>query len=74
MDNERSGSTNSGNDAVTSAADDIVEEKTGLGAQAGAALSKVSEAAQQAGSHLKEAATSLSTNAGERWRPGCGWN
>jgi hypothetical protein len=50
MDNERSRSANSGSGAVTSAAADIAEEKTGLGAQAGAALSKVSEAAQQAGS------------------------
>jgi ElaB/YqjD/DUF883 family membrane-anchored ribosome-binding protein len=66
MDNERPGSSNLGSGAVTSAADDIPEEKSGLGAQAGAALSKVSEAAQQAGSHLKEAATSLSTNAGEK--------
>jgi ElaB/YqjD/DUF883 family membrane-anchored ribosome-binding protein len=66
MDNEHFGSTNSGSAAVTSAADDIPEEKSGLGAQAEAALSKVSEAAQQAGSHLKEAATSLSTNAGEK--------
>jgi ElaB/YqjD/DUF883 family membrane-anchored ribosome-binding protein len=64
MDNEHSGSTNSG--VVTSAPADIAEEKTGLGAQAGAALSKVSEAAQQAGSHLKEAATSLATEAGEK--------
>jgi hypothetical protein len=48
MDNERLGSTNSGSGAVTSAPADIAEEKTGLGAQAGAALSKVSEAAQQA--------------------------
>ena len=53
MDNERPGSSNSGSGAVTSAPADIAEEKTGLGAQAGAALSKVSEAAQQAGSHLK---------------------
>jgi hypothetical protein len=66
MDNERPGSSNSGSGAITSAVDDIPEEKSGLGAQAGAALSKVSEAAQQAGSHLKEAATSLSTNAGEK--------
>ena len=66
MDNERSGSTNSGSGAVTSAPADISEEKTGLGAQAGAALSKVSEAAQQAGSHVKEAATSLATEAGEK--------
>jgi ElaB/YqjD/DUF883 family membrane-anchored ribosome-binding protein len=68
MDNERSGSTNSGSGAVTSAPADIAEEKTGLAAQAGAALSKVSEAAQQAGSHVKEAATSLSTKAGEKAR------
>jgi ElaB/YqjD/DUF883 family membrane-anchored ribosome-binding protein len=66
MDNEPSGLTNSGSGAVTSAPADIADEKTDLGAQAGAALSKVSEAAQQAGSHLKEAATSLSTNAGEK--------
>ena len=59
MDNEHSGSTNSGSGAVTSAPADIAEEKTGFGAQAGAALSKVGEAAQQAGSHVKEAATSL---------------
>ena len=66
MDNERSGSTNSGSGAVTSAPADIVEEKTGLGAQAGAAFSKVSEAAHQAGSHISEAATSLATQAGEK--------
>ena len=66
MDNERSGSTNSGSGAVTSAPADIAEEKTGLGAQAGAALSKVSEAAQQAGSHVKEAAMSLAAGAGEK--------
>jgi ElaB/YqjD/DUF883 family membrane-anchored ribosome-binding protein len=66
MDNERSGSTNSGSGAVTSAPADIAEEKTGIGAQAGAALSKVSEVAQQAGSQVKEAATSLSTKAGEK--------
>jgi ElaB/YqjD/DUF883 family membrane-anchored ribosome-binding protein len=66
MDNERSGSTNSGSGTVASAPADIAEEKTGLGAQAGAALSKVSEAAQQAGSHVKEAATSLATEAGEK--------
>jgi hypothetical protein len=47
MDNERSRSTNSGSGAVTSAPADIADEKTGLGAQAGAALSKVSEAAQR---------------------------
>jgi ElaB/YqjD/DUF883 family membrane-anchored ribosome-binding protein len=66
MDNERSGSTNSGSGAVTSAPADIAEEKTGLGAQAGVALSKVSEAAQQAGSHVKAAAMSLATEAGEK--------
>jgi hypothetical protein len=37
-----------------------------LSAQAGAALSKVSETAQQAGNHVKEAATSLATEAGEK--------
>src|SRR3984893_19562750 len=41
-------------------------EKTGLSAQAEAALSKVSETAQQAGNHVKEAATSLATEAGEK--------
>jgi ElaB/YqjD/DUF883 family membrane-anchored ribosome-binding protein len=67
MDNEQSGSTkNSGRGAVTSAPADIVEEKTGLGAQAGAAFQKVSEAAQQAGSHISEAATSLATQAGDK--------
>jgi ElaB/YqjD/DUF883 family membrane-anchored ribosome-binding protein len=66
MDNEHSGSTNSGSGAATSAPADIAGEKTDLGAQAGAALSKVSEAAQQAGSHVKEAATSLATKAGEK--------
>jgi ElaB/YqjD/DUF883 family membrane-anchored ribosome-binding protein len=66
MDNERSGSRNSGSGTVTSAPADIAEEKTGLGAQAGVALSKVSEAAQQAGSHVKEAAMSLATEAGEK--------
>jgi ElaB/YqjD/DUF883 family membrane-anchored ribosome-binding protein len=66
MDNERPGSSNSGSGAVTSAADDIAEEKTGFGAQAGAALSKVSEAAQQAGSHVKAATTSLTTKAGDK--------
>ena len=53
MDNERSGSTNSGSDAVTSAPAEIAEEKASLGAQAGAALSKVSGAAQQAENHAK---------------------
>jgi ElaB/YqjD/DUF883 family membrane-anchored ribosome-binding protein len=66
MDNEHSGSTNSGGGVVSSAPADTAEERTGLGAQAGAALSKVSEAAQQAGSHVKETATSLSTKAGEK--------
>jgi ElaB/YqjD/DUF883 family membrane-anchored ribosome-binding protein len=66
MDNEHSGSTNSRSGAVTSAPADIAEEKTGFGAQAGAALSKVGEAAQQAGSHVKEAATSLATKTGEK--------
>jgi ElaB/YqjD/DUF883 family membrane-anchored ribosome-binding protein len=66
MDNERSRSTNPGGGAVTSSPADIAKEKTGLGAQAEAALSKVSEAAQQAGSHVKEAATSLATEAGEK--------
>ena len=66
MDNEHSGSMNSGSDAVASAPADIAAEKTGLSAQAGAALSKVSETAQQAGSHVKEAATSLATEAGEK--------
>ena len=37
-----------------------------MSAQAGAALSKVSETAQQAGNHVKEAATSLATEAGEK--------
>jgi ElaB/YqjD/DUF883 family membrane-anchored ribosome-binding protein len=66
MDNERPGSTNSGSRAVTSAPANIAEEKTALTAQMGAALSKVSEAAQQAGSHVKEAATSLATKANEK--------
>jgi ElaB/YqjD/DUF883 family membrane-anchored ribosome-binding protein len=66
MDNEHSGSTNSRSGAVTSAPADIAEEKTGFGAQAGAALSKVGEAAQQAGSHVKEVATSLATKTGEK--------
>ena len=66
MDNEHSGSKNSGSGAVTSAPADIAEEKTGFGAQAGAALSKVGEAAQQVGSHVKEAATSLATKTGEK--------
>jgi ElaB/YqjD/DUF883 family membrane-anchored ribosome-binding protein len=66
MDDEHSGSMSSGSGAVTSVPADIAAEKTGLSAQAGAALSKVSEAAQQAGSHLKEAATSLSTNASDK--------
>jgi ElaB/YqjD/DUF883 family membrane-anchored ribosome-binding protein len=65
MDNEP-GATNSGSGAVTSAPADIAEEKTGFGAQAGAALSKVGEAAQQAGSHVKEVATSLATKTGEK--------
>jgi len=56
----------SGSGAVTSAPADIAAEKTGLSAQAGAALSKVSETAQQAGSHVREAATSLATEAGEK--------
>jgi ElaB/YqjD/DUF883 family membrane-anchored ribosome-binding protein len=66
MDNEHPGSTNSGSRAVTSAPANIAEEKTALTAQMGAALSKVSEAAQQAGSHVREAATSLTTEAGEK--------
>jgi len=64
MDNEHSGSMSSGSGAVTSATADIAAEKTGFSAQAGVALSKVNEAAQQAGSHVKEAATSLATEAG----------
>jgi hypothetical protein len=55
-----------GSGPVISAPADIAEEKTDLGAHAGAALSKVSESAQQAGSHVKEAATSLATKAGEK--------
>ena len=66
MDNEHSGSMNSGSDAVASAPAKTAEERTGLVAQTGAALSKVSEAAQQAGSHVREAATSLATEAGEK--------
>ena len=66
MDNEHSGSMNSGSDAVASAPAKTAEERTGLVAQTGAALSKVSEAAQQAGSQVREAATSLATEAGER--------
>ncbi len=66
MDNEHSGSMSLGSGAVTSAPADIAAEKTGLGAQGVAALSKVSEAAQQAGNHVKEAATSLATEAGEK--------
>ena len=66
MDNEHPGSTNSRSRAVTSAPADIVEEKTALGTQIGAALSKVGEAAQHAGNHLKETATSLTTEAGEK--------
>ena len=63
MDNEHSGSMSSGSGAITSAPADIAAEKTGLSAQAGAALSKVSETAQQAGNHVKEAATSLGEKA-----------
>jgi hypothetical protein len=66
MDNEHSGSMSSGSGAVTSVPADIAAEKTGLSAQAEAALSKVSETAQQAGNHVKEAATSLATEAGEK--------
>jgi hypothetical protein len=55
-----------GSGPVISAPADIAEEKTDLGAHAGAALSKVSESAQQAGSHVKEAATSLATKVGEK--------
>jgi hypothetical protein len=66
MDDEHSGSMSSGSGAVTSVPADIAAEKTGLSAQAGAVLSKVSEAAQQAGSQVREAATSLATEAGER--------
>src|SRR3984893_6226522 len=66
MDDEHSGSTNSGSGFLPSAPVDVGEEKAGRGAQAGAALSKVSEAAQQAGSHVREAATSLATEAGEK--------
>jgi hypothetical protein len=49
-----------------SATADIAAEKTGFGAQAGVALSKVNEATQQAGSHVMEAGTSLATEAGEK--------
>ena len=66
MDDEHSGSMSSGSGAVTSVPADIAAEKTGLSAQAGAVLSKVSETAQQAGNHVKEAATSLATEAGEK--------
>jgi hypothetical protein len=66
MDDEHSGSTNSGSGFVTSAPVDVADEKAGRGAQAGAALSKVGEAAQRVGSHVKEAATSLATEAGEK--------
>jgi ElaB/YqjD/DUF883 family membrane-anchored ribosome-binding protein len=66
MDNELSWSTNLRSGARISTAADTAEEKTGLGAQAGAALSNVSDAVQQAGSHVKEAATSLATKAGEK--------
>ena len=66
MDNEHPGSTNSASRAVTSAPAKIAEEKTATAAQMGAALSKVSEAAQQAGSHVKETGISLSAKAGEK--------
>jgi hypothetical protein len=66
MDNEHSGSMSSESGAVASTPADIAAEKIGLSARAGAALSKVSETAQQAGNHVKEAATSLATEAGEK--------
>jgi hypothetical protein len=62
MYNEHSGSTNSGSDAGASAPAMIAEEKTGLGAQTGVA----GEAAQQVGSHVTGAATSLATEASEK--------
>jgi ElaB/YqjD/DUF883 family membrane-anchored ribosome-binding protein len=65
MDNERLGSTNS-EAAPSPLLQPISPRRKGLGAQAGAALSKVNEAAQQAGSHVKEAGTSLSAKAGEK--------
>jgi ElaB/YqjD/DUF883 family membrane-anchored ribosome-binding protein len=65
MDNDHSESTNSQSEAGASAPARIADGKTGIGAQTGVALSKVSEAAQQAGSQVKETATSLATKAGE---------
>jgi hypothetical protein len=65
MDNERLGSTNS-EAAPSPLLQPISPRRKGLGAQAGAALSKVREAARQAGSHVKEAGTSLSAKAGEK--------
>jgi ElaB/YqjD/DUF883 family membrane-anchored ribosome-binding protein len=65
MDNEHSGSTNSGGGASFASAD-LGEQKVGLSAQAAAAFSKVGETAQQAGSHISEAATSLVAQAGEK--------
>jgi hypothetical protein len=64
MDNEHSRPTNLG--SAASARANILEEKTSLGAHSEAAFSKVSEAVQQAGSHISETATSLATQAGEK--------
>jgi hypothetical protein len=66
MDNEHFGSSNMGSGAGISHGAGAAEDKTRLGTQAGAALSKVTEVAQQAGSQVKHTATSLANEASER--------
>src|SRR5215510_4886909 len=66
MDNEHFGSSNTGSGAGVSHGADAADDRTRLGTQAGAALSKVTEVAQQAGSQVKHTATSLANQASER--------
>jgi ElaB/YqjD/DUF883 family membrane-anchored ribosome-binding protein len=63
MDCENQGSTDSGNTPAP-VADEPTGQQKGLGAQAGAAFSKVNEAAREAGSHVKESVTALAAEAG----------
>jgi len=66
MDNEHFGSTSAESGSGVSHGADIAEDKTRFGTQTGAALSKATEVAQQAGSQIKHKATSLANEAGER--------
>jgi ElaB/YqjD/DUF883 family membrane-anchored ribosome-binding protein len=65
MDYEHQGSRHPGTTPAP-VADDPIGEKKGLGAQAGAAFSKVNEAAREAGSHVKESVTALAAEAGDK--------